>query len=306
MKYSVKQLLQGWVILSRPPFHVVGILPFLLGTFLAYRIAGAFNPEVLILGVTGVVLIMLSTYHAGEYFDYQEDAAANRLHSNPFAGGSRLIPRGEMPRAVALWTSIVSLLTALGIGLILQFIYKTGPYTLLLGALGALPGFFYSTEPIRLVKRGVGEIFIGFCYGWLPVASAYYIQTAAIAPVIHWMSLPIGFSIFNVILLNEFPDYEADGASGKKNLLYRIGKFKGKMLYIAFNALTCVTMMLSPLFGVSVKVIFFYFPFLMIALYLIFLMIKNRHEDARKLEMMCGLNIAVNVGTALAYILAYI
>jgi len=107
-------------------------------------------------------------------------------------------------------------------------------------------------------------------------------------------------------LLNEFPDYEADGATGKKNLLYRIGKFKGKMLYITFNALTCVTMMMSPLFGVSAKVIFFYFPFLLIALYLIFLMIKNRHEDARKLEVMCGLNIAVNVGTALAYILAYI
>ena len=88
-----------------------------------------------------------------------------------------------------------------------------------------------------MVKRGVGEIFIGFCYGWLPVASAYYIQTATIAPIIHWMWLPIGLSIFNVILLNEFPDYEADKAAGKKNLLYRIGKQKGMFVYVIFNLL---------------------------------------------------------------------
>ncbi len=61
MKNTFKQTLQGWIILSRPPFHIVGILPFLLGTFLAYRTTGAFNLEVFILGVAGVILIMLST-----------------------------------------------------------------------------------------------------------------------------------------------------------------------------------------------------------------------------------------------------
>ena len=306
MKHSAKQMLQGWFILSRPPFHIVGILPFLLGTFLAWRLAGMFNPEVFILGVVAVTLIMLSTYHAGEYFDYREDAASDALHSNRFAGGSRLIPRGKMPRAVALWTSVIAISVSFGIGLVLQCIYKTGPYTLLLGCLGALSGFFYSTEPVRLVKRGVGEILIGFCYGWLPVASAYYIQTASIAPVIHWMSLPIGCSIFNVILLNEFPDYEADVAAGKRNLLYRTGRSNGKIVYIIFNILTCVTMMLSPFAGVSIKVIFFYLPVLLIALYVVFAIMKNRHEDPRQLEILCGLNIVINLGTTMAYILAYI
>jgi 1,4-dihydroxy-2-naphthoate octaprenyltransferase len=192
------------------------------------------------------------------------------------------------------------------IGIVLQFIYKTGPYTLILGCLGALPGFFYSTEPIRLVKRGVGEIFIGFCFGWLPVALSYYIQTDAIAPVINWLWIPIGFSIFNVILLNEFPDYEADIATGKKNLLYRIGKSKSRVMYIIFNLLTCLTMLISPCFGIPFRVIYFYLPFVAIALFIVYQILKNRHEDARRLEMLCGLNIAVNIGTSLAFILAYI
>jgi 1,4-dihydroxy-2-naphthoate octaprenyltransferase len=306
MKNTFKQALQSWIMLSRPPFHIVGILPFLLGTFLAYRLTGAFNLEVFILGIVGVMLIMLSTYHAGEYFDYQEDIIANRLHQNRFAGGTRILPEGKMSPRVARWTSIIAFLIALGIGIIIQFVYQTGPYTLVLGCLGALSGFFYSTEPIRLVKRGVGEIFIGFCYGWLPVASAYYIQTATIAPIIHWLWLPIGFSIFNVILLNEFPDYEADVATGKKNLLYRLGKQKGKAVYIIFNLLTCLTMLASPGFGIPFKVIYFYMPFVAIALFIVYQILKNRHEDARRLELLCGLNIAVNVGTSLAFILAYI
>lgn len=303
---STKDFLRGWIALSRLPFHVVGILPFLLGTFLAHRIAGAFNPEVFILGVCGVIMVMLSTYHAGEYFDRKEDALSSRTHKNPFAGGSRIMPAGAMPLTVPLWTSIISLLAAAGIGVILQFAYHTGPWTLVLGCLGALPGFFYSTEPVRLVKRGLGEMFIAFCYGWLPVASAYYIQTASIAPVIHWMWLPIGLSIFNVILLNEFPDYEADRATGKRNLLVRIGKAKGTALYIVFTVLTCLTMLISPLWSVPVAVVYFFLPFAAIALYTAFSMLRGLHREPKKLELFCGLTIAVNCGTSLAYLLAYL
>ena len=222
MQNSNIDKIKAWIGLSRPPFHTVGILPFMLGTFLAYKINSTISIEVFILGVSGVILIMLSTYHSGEYFDYEGDSLSNRLHENRFAGGSRVLPAGRISPLVPLWTSIVTLIIAGIIGIILQFILKTGPYTLVLGFLGAFPGFFYSTKPIRFVQRGFGEIFIGFCYGWLPVASAYYIQTGTIAPIIHWLWIPIGLSIFNVIFLNEFPDYEADKATDKKNLLYRL------------------------------------------------------------------------------------
>lgn len=306
MPLSFKQLLQGWITLSRPPFHSVGVLPFMLGTFLAYKTAGVFNLEVFILGIAGVIMVMLSTYHSGEYFDCKENAISARIHQNQFAGGTKAIIEGKIPAGVALWTGIITILAAFAIGIVLQFVYKTGPFTLVLGFMGAFPGFFYSTEPVRLVKRGFGEIFIGFCYGWLPIASAYYIQTATIAPVIHLLWLPVGFSIFNVILLNEFPDYEADLATGKKNLLYRVGKEKGKTVYIIFNILTCLTMLLSPCLGLPFKTIYFYLPFLAIALFIDYQLLKNRHEDPRRLEILCGLNIAVNLGTSLAFMLAYI
>jgi 1,4-dihydroxy-2-naphthoate octaprenyltransferase len=306
MRYSIREIMRGWFILSRPPFHIVGILPFILGSFLAYRLTSVFNLEVFILGVSGVIMIMLSTYHSGEYFDYKGDILSNQLHKNQFAGGTRMLPSGKIPPAIALWTSVITFIVAAAIGIILQFVFKTGRYTLILGALGAFSGFFYSTPPVRLVQRGIGEIFIGFCYGWLPVASAYYIQTGAIAPIIHLLGIPIGLSIINVILLNEFPDYEADKATDKKNLLYRIGKQKGIILYMAISLLTSLTMLTSVFWGVPFKVIYFYLPFLIISLFIVAMALRGKHENSKTLEILCGLNIAVNLGTSLSFILAYI
>ena len=306
MQNSNIDKIKAWIGLSRPPFHTVGILPFMLGTFLAYKINSTISIEVFILGVSGVILIMLSTYHSGEYFDYEGDSLSNRLHENRFAGGSRVLPAGRISPLVPLWTSIVTLIIAGIIGIILQFILKTGPYTLVLGFLGAFPGFFYSTKPIRFVQRGFGEIFIGFCYGWLPVASAYYIQTGTIATIIHWLRIPIGLSIFNVIFLNEFPDYEADKATDKKNLLYRLGKQKGMALYVIFSLFTSLTMFISPLWGIPFKVVYFYLPFLIISLFIIVMMLRAKYENRKMLELLCGLNIAVNLGTSLAYIMAYL
>jgi 1,4-dihydroxy-2-naphthoate polyprenyltransferase len=265
-----------------------------------------FNPVVFILGVSGVIMIMLSTYHSGEYFDYRGDILSNQMHKNQFAGGTRMLPLGKLPPAIPLWTSIITFLIAAAIGIILQFVLQTGPCTLILGALGAFPGFFYSTPPVRLVKRGIGELFIGFCYGWLPVASAYYIQTGTIAPIIHWLGIPIGLAVFNVILLNEFPDYEADKATDKKNLLNRLGQQKVIILYVILLIMTSLTMLTSVLGGVPFKVIYFYLPFLIISLFILFMIFRGKHENGKMLELLCGLNIAVNLGTSLSFILAYI
>jgi len=306
MQLSLKEILCGWFGLSRPPFHTVGALPFILGTVLVCKFHSSISLTIFALGVLAVILIMLSTYHAGEYFDYQEDELSQRYHKSNFAGGSGVVQRGQLPRSVPLWTSIISFLLAGALGLILQVYFKTGPYTLLLGCLGAFPGFFYSTKPIRLVERGFGELFIGFCYGWLPIASAYYIQTATIHPIIHWLAIPIGLTIINVILLNEYPDYEADKATGKHNLLNRAGKRTVMFIYVALSLSASGAMIVSPFQGIPFRVILFYLPILLISLFIIVMMLRIKYEDPKKLEILCGLNIAVNLGTSLSYILAYI
>jgi 1,4-dihydroxy-2-naphthoate octaprenyltransferase len=116
--------------------------------------------------------------------------------------------------------------------------YQTDLRTLLLGGLGIFFGFFYSSKPIRWSYHGLGEILIGFCYGWLPIAAGFFLFTGFFSQQVFMLSIPVGLSIFNVILINEFPDEEADRAIGKKNLVVRFGKERMGDLYTGLSILT--------------------------------------------------------------------
>jgi 1,4-dihydroxy-2-naphthoate octaprenyltransferase len=295
----------AWFALSRPPFHTVGVLPFVLGGLLAWRLEGSFDWAVFIWGTLGVVFVMLATYYAGEYWDYAEDEISAELGGSRFAGGSQVLQRGSLPRRAPLWGSVLSVLIALAIASVLRLGYGTGPWTIPFAIVGLLGGFFYSTRPVRWVSTGVGELWIGFCYGWLPVAVGYYLQLGEITPLVHWLSIPIGLTIFNVILLNEFPDHPADSAAGKRNLVVRLGPERASLLYSLVSLGSWLGMWLSLRRGVPPQALWFYLPILALSIALVALVLGGRWRGRAFLEVLCALNLVVNLGTTAVYIVAF-
>lgn len=300
---SMGTSIKGWVQLSRPPFHLVGVFPFVLGALLAWHLHGEFHWAVFGWSTAAVVLIMLATYYSGEYYDLKGDILSAERERNAFSGGTQAIVNKLVPHGQARAAGYLSLVLAGMIGVVLYFYYRTGFWTIPLGVVGMMAGFFYSTPPIRWVKRGVGEILIGFCYGWLPVATSFYLQTGRVDSIVHWASIAIGCTIFNVILLNEFPDYPADVIEGKKNLVVRMGKRAAGFLYMAVSAAAWFAFVLSVNRGLPALSLAFYAPVFLISLALVFLVWRKEYLNRNRLESMCGLTIAVNLGTTLAYIL---
>ncbi len=303
MAGSLREKVSAWLALSRVPFHSVGVLPFVLGMVLAWRLTGAFRWDVGLVGTLGVVLVMLATYYAGEYWDFQEDSLAAPTR---FAGGSGAVPRGLVSRRTPLWASLISVALALGAALILQFGYGTGPWTMPFMLVALLGGFFYSARPVRWVRTGLGELWIAFCYGWLPVAVGCYLQTGDVPPVVHWLAVPIGLTIFNVILLNEFPDYPADREAGKANLTVRLGPERAAVLYSLAAVGSGAAFWLSLTQGAPLLAGLVYLPVLALALVLAALVLRGRWRDRAALERLCGANILVNLGTTAAYLVAFI
>lgn len=296
----------GWLKLSRPAFHLVGVLPFILGTILAWRMEGVFHAAACILGVLAVISVMLSTYYAGEHSDYREDAISKNIFKSRFAGGTGVIQEGSVSMREAQCASVIALISAAGIGIILQFGLNTGSYTIPLGILGITSGFFYSTRPVRLVARGIGEVLIGFCYGWLPIATAFYIQTGHLHQLIHWMSLPVGLTVFNVILLNEFHDYPADQATGKRNILVRLGIERGIMLYAAASVIAWGAMSRAIYAGVPPRALYLYIPVMVLSALVTGGLIMRKDKNSTALERLCGLNIVVNLGTTASLVFAFV
>ncbi|MCX7966508.1 MAG: hypothetical protein N2596_07785 [Syntrophorhabdaceae bacterium] len=86
---SINNLIIGFIKMSRPPFHSVGVLPFFLGAVMAYRMHYVFNLPLFLLSTVAVILIMLSTYYNGEYSDIKEDRLSFVYGKSAFAGGTR-------------------------------------------------------------------------------------------------------------------------------------------------------------------------------------------------------------------------
>ncbi len=273
----------------------MGILPLILGFILAWRLGYGGPFGLYLLSTTAVILIMWMTYYLGEWNDLEGDRINQNF--NQFSGGSRVLVQGSLPAWVSLLLGYGCLAGAILTVSYIYLHYRPDLRTLLLGGLGILFGFFYSSKPIRWSHRGIGEILIGFCYGWLPIAAGFFLFTGFFSPKILLLSVPIGLSIFNVILINEFPDEEADRAVGKKNLVVRFGKERMGDLYIGLSLLAGFSF-IRIMWGLGLTPVWLLalsgFPAVLILWNLIHVWLGN-YRDPKKLELLSLNTLLVNL-----------
>ncbi len=89
--------------------------------------------------------------------------------------------------------------------------------SLFLGAAAAARAiFFYHARPLALSDRGLGEAAVALCYGPLIAGGTFLVQRGAIDAALLLPSAPLGLMIAAFLWINEFPDYRADRAAGKR------------------------------------------------------------------------------------------
>jgi 1,4-dihydroxy-2-naphthoate octaprenyltransferase len=128
---------------------------------------------------------------------------------------------------------------AIGIAVGIYFLTVVGTQLVPILAIGALAAFGYSGI---LGRAYVGELFAGLGLGVLPVVATTLVQTGAYESVAIAASLPAFFMTFNLLLLNEFPDEEADRTGGRRNLVLLLGRSKAAMIYIVCALLVPVSL----------------------------------------------------------------
>ena len=227
--------IRPWIDLQELPKHLANVLPFLLGTSLAYWQSGRI--DWLVFGVALLALFLLTdgTYIANEYFDYENDKLnVGRIGGADAVGvtttgGTRVLVKGLITRRHALIAAVIAFLLAIPVGLFLRFGLDTGPLTIPLGLLAVFIGWFYTAPPIKACYRGLGEIFIAVGQG-LVVFGAYYVQLGfSTLPLL--VSLPWFIALPALKIIREFPDYDADRATGKRGLTLRFGRERMAAVY---------------------------------------------------------------------------
>jgi 1,4-dihydroxy-2-naphthoate polyprenyltransferase len=198
-----------WFKETRPQFLFLSIVLTFLGTTIAWYY-GSFNFGYALLAGLGLVLTHGSANAINDYFDYKSGIDLN-VQRTPFSGGSGLIPEGKLPLTHALWVGVVTSLLALMIGIFFVIVSGWLLIPLLLAAVLCLVLY----TPV-ILKTHWPEWSPGLGLGILPILGFYFVQTGQYDWVVLIASIPSGILVHNLLLLNEFPDVEADRKGGRR------------------------------------------------------------------------------------------
>ncbi|MFZ2446555.1 MAG: prenyltransferase [Syntrophobacteraceae bacterium] len=216
-----------WFKETRPQFLLLSVALTFLGTAIAWCY-GSINLGYALLAGLGLVLTHGSSNAINDYFDYKSGIDLN-VTRTPFSGGSGLVPEGKLPLRHALWVGVVTSLAALAIGVF--FVVVSGWKLIPLIVVAALCLVLYT--PVILRTRWP-EWSPGLGLGILPILGLYFVQTGEYDWVVLIASIPSGILVHNLLLLNEFPDVEADRTGGRKTTPVVFGmEAAGKLFRIA-------------------------------------------------------------------------
>jgi|DewCreStandDraft_4_1066084.scaffolds.fasta_scaffold15083_5 1,4-dihydroxy-2-naphthoate octaprenyltransferase len=293
--------LQALFLETRAPFLTVTIIPVLLGTAMALKTGVPFNWQIFLAIMFGFVFLHLGTNIINDYFD--DINGTDRINKEfvfPFTGGSRLIQMDFLKPKEVLLESVIFFI--LGSIFLLYIFYLKGFYILFLLFISLIAGIFYTAPPFKWAHRGLGEFFIFLGFGPIMVTGAYYALSGNLNVQIFLVSIPIGLLASSIIDINEFPDYNADKVTGKRNIIVRIGKEKGVIFYMITGILSYfIIILLSILNIMPFWSIISIFGFLF---YLKAILILNKnYNNSLNLVAACKLTIFSHLVTGLILII---
>ena len=221
------------ILASRPPFLQVTIAPIIMGILIAWLHIGSIDIVLAVLTLLVGCLFHLSVNLAHEYYDWKSGTDNININAiRPFTGGSGMIQLGAITplEELIFGLSLMILGVIIGIYILLQ-VLKVALTLLFIGGIAVFSILFYTTPPIKLSYRGVGEFFVFLNFGPLMALGAYVVlaQRIHLEPLI--IGVLLGLFTASILIINEFPDAEADAKAGKKHLVVRLGVKKARYLY---------------------------------------------------------------------------
>lgn len=223
----------------RPKFFPASVLPVLAGSAWGFMVAGHFDLPVFLLALLATVCVHFGANVINDVGD--ESGGTDRQNEDriyPYTGGSRFIQAGIMSASAMARLGISLFLVAAAAGLLL--IISKGVMVLWFGLAGVLLAVLYSLGPIRLASIGLGELTVGIAFG-LPVVGAAWLQSGIINLDVVLFAVPVAAWVTAILLINEVPDMNADGATGKGTLPVRLGLGGTSVLYLLLHITAAIT-----------------------------------------------------------------
>jgi len=229
----------------RPPFLILGPASVFLGLAVAIASGADIRPWHAVLAFAGGILAHIAVNALNEYDDFKSGLD---LHTTPtpFSGGSGSLPRDPKRVTAALITGLTAALLVVAIG-VYFFTFRGWPIVVI-GLLGMFVIAAYTPILNRLPLLCLLAPGLGF--GTLMVLGTYNALTGGFSLAALLASFIPFFLVSNLLLLNQFPDAEADKTVGRRHYPILIGNKASAWIFVSFLAATYLTIIFCVIFGV--------------------------------------------------------
>ncbi len=223
---------KAWLLAARPKTLAAGSVPVIVATALAAHFE-QFKLVPAILCLLFALLAQIASNFSNDYFDF-----AKKTDNEDRLGPARAVASGWIPpRSMLIGTVVAIALACLfGSGLI----YYGGWEMILVGAVCVVSLLAYTAGPWPLSYHGLGDLFVLIFFGLVAVAFSFYVQAGAFNTLVFVAGLMVGLAAVNILIVNNFRDYENDKACRKHTTIVLFGRLFGKWLYLANGIMACL------------------------------------------------------------------
>ena len=245
---------KAWIAAARPQTLAASVSPVIVACALAYR-AGVFRWIPALLCLLVALFAQIASNLANDYFDFKKGADTSERLGQPRAVASGWIKPHNMLIATFLMLTLACLC---GCGLLLFSDWRLifAGVAIVLGVLA------YSAGPYPLAYNGWGDVCVLLFYGVVPLCLTYYVQAGGFTLSVVLLSLAMGLLSINILLVNNYRDYEQDKIVGKRTSIVIFGLKFGRIFYLV-NAILAV-IMAYPAYIYRSKSVWFLFAFFLL------------------------------------------
>jgi len=217
-----------WLSAARPRTLPAAVAPVVVGSALAAH-DGRFDAKAAALCLGFALLVQIGTNFANDYFDFVKGADTLGRVGPRRAVAAGLVSPSAMRRATAC---VFAAAFVAGLGLIAW----GGPWMLGIGVASIVCGIAYTGGPWPLGYHGLGDVFVFIFFGLVAVGATYFVQTGLYGIDALLASIPVGLLAANILLVNNYRDFETDAAAGKRTLVVRLGRRAARAQFLASHA----------------------------------------------------------------------
>jgi len=216
--------LGAWMLATRPRTLPAAVSPVMVGTAMAVA-DGKFEFMPAFAALLGALLLQIGVNLANDYFDFKTG-----IDTSERLGPVRVTQSGLISPDRVRLAMIVIFSGAFAVGL---YLTAVAGWPVLAGGMACiLASLAYSGGPFPLASHGLGDLFVFIFFGLVAVCGTYYVQALQVTTQVLWLSVPVGFLITAIIVVNNLRDIPTDRKSGKNTLAVILGERGTKLEYL--------------------------------------------------------------------------